>query len=74
MLLQEVDFVLLLQELLLLPGNLGTERHNTSLESTYSMCVCACVHVCMWGGPRETRHICRSPRPRLHDKRVDAPP
>lgn len=26
LLLQEVDFVLLLQKLLLLPGNLGTER------------------------------------------------
>lgn len=34
--------MLLLQKLLLLPGNLRTDHTNT-LECIYRMCVCACV-------------------------------
>lgn len=34
LLLQEVDFMLLLQKLLLLPSNLGSRAHNTTLYTT----------------------------------------
>lgn len=48
LLLQEVDFVLLLQKLLLLPGNLRDRaHHNTLLECLCSVCVCTRVFWCV---------------------------
>lgn len=71
LLLQEVDFVLLLQELLLLPGNLRTAQnaqHVISIQiQIYGVFLCACVHVCVQG-LWEMQHIGRSLRPRLHDR------
>lgn len=68
LLLQEVDFVLLLQKLLLLPGNLRKGHTDTLLECICSTCahVCFCFSVCVCApGLWEMRHICRSLR---HDR------
>lgn len=73
LLLQEVDFVLLLQELLLLPGNLRMEC-NTHYYIHYRQYMCvythvfACVYWCVCREHWEIWHICRSRRLRQHDR------
>lgn len=75
LLLQEVDFVLLLQKLLLLPGNLRDRaHHNTLLECLCSVCVCTCARVCfgVCAGPvGDATHLQVSQAP-VARQRVDA--
>lgn len=66
LLLQEVDFVLLLQKLLLLPGNLGTEHTHYNVVFFLRACIFrVCVRAELVG---DAAHLRVSEARRLHDR------